>query len=82
MPYTSLLLNATFVRRTRPVATEQGIRGQVTQDFLCPSQILLCPIYRKHTQEQKSCLLKMYFLPQALEPDYGPAKNDRLGESC
>ena len=36
MQFSSLLLNATFVRRTRPVATGWGIRGQVPQVFFVP----------------------------------------------
>ena len=41
--FTLVRVNATFVRRTRPLATWRGIRRQGPQVFLCPSLILLCP---------------------------------------
>jgi len=41
--FTLVIVNATFVRRTRPLATGRGIRRQDPPSFLCPSLILLCP---------------------------------------
>jgi len=67
MQHSLLLLNATFVSRTRPLTTERGIRGQVPQVFLCPSQILLRPVCRKHITKTKILSPKNVLSPPNLK---------------
>ena len=47
-----------------------------------PNFVVSRKICLKHIIKTKIFSLKNAFFPQTLKPDYVPAKNDRLGESC
>ena len=80
--FTLVRVNATFVRRTRAVATGRGIRGQNPQVFVpLPNFVVSRKICLKHIVKTKILSPKNVFSPKTLKPDYVPAKNERRGES-
>jgi len=82
--FTLVRVNATFIRRTRSLATGRGIRGQGPPRFFVPlpNFVVSRNICLKHKMKTKILSPKNVFSPQTLKPDYVPVKNDWLGESC
>ena len=83
--FTLVKVNATFVPRTRLLACKGvGHSGAGPSKFfvLLPNFFVSRKICLKHIIQTKILSPKNVFSPQTLKPDYVPAKNDWLGESC